>query len=313
MAVIAHWSGDGLTDGTAVAEATAGTGDTPLDLVTGGAFTIDTTGLHSPRLLMAQQASAAAQAGWGSATLGSLTGHAARCYLEMSAYPSAGTPILQAYTGGSMRWRLDITSAGLLRIRNAANTVVATAPAALPTGAEARIEIVVDGTSATAYAYLGDAVTALYSINGAVTAGADEIRFGTPNAAPTWPTLWLDELAVADTAALIGPATWHASAAWSLSVGMAGTGRVQQHPRLNLTAGVDMAASPHAARRAAGVFAADVAFSGAPRARRHATAAWTVEVGLDIDTGTPPISALSGGEWRPATVRHMSAGTWQPA
>jgi hypothetical protein len=205
MAIIARWSGLGLADGIAVDNTTVGAGDVAFDTVTSGAWSIDAGGEYLPRLQMDQAAATAAQAVWSAGTLGTLTGYAVRGYLEMTAYPSAGAPILQAFSAASLRWRLDITSAGLMRLRDSANTIIATAATPLEAGDVLRVEVVVTGTSATAHAYLGDSTTALVTLAGTVGSGADEVRFGNTQTAPTWPRLLWDELAVANTAALIGP------------------------------------------------------------------------------------------------------------
>src|SRR5690606_19113834 len=56
MAVVASWSGAGLTDGTVIDDTTAGTGDTPWSSVTsnGNPFTVSLSGLHGPRIQVDQ-------------------------------------------------------------------------------------------------------------------------------------------------------------------------------------------------------------------------------------------------------------------
>lgn len=200
MAIVASWTGDGLAAGPLTA-GMAGVGDTGFNTVTTGAFTVTDDG----RIQMDQQLSTAAQLIWSSATLGSLSGYAVRGYVELSAYPSAGAPILQAFASGALRWRLDVTSTGLVRLRDASNAIVATASSAVPLNTELRVEAVINADAATALVYLGDEEDALVELSGTVGAGADEVRWGNTQTAPTWPRLWWDDLAVADTPALIGP------------------------------------------------------------------------------------------------------------
>lgn len=205
MAIVASWAGAGLSNGTAVTTSTVGTGDTLFTTATAGAGTVDTSGLHPPSIQVNQAAGAAAQYAWTGLSLPA-AGHAVRGYLELSAWPSAGAPILQAYAAGALVWRLDVTAAGLLRIRDAANTVVATASTALDVDVELRVEVSVASGAATAHVYDGDASTPLLTISGAVgTATVDEVRWGNPQSAPTWPTFWLAQLAAANTGAEIGP------------------------------------------------------------------------------------------------------------
>lgn len=205
MTIIARFDSTDLIDGTTVDDNTAGTGDTPLDVVTSGAWTIDNSGPHPPRLQMDQAASKPAQAIWETSTLGTLSGYAVRAYVELSALPSAGAPLLQAYSSSSLQWRVDCTVAGLLRLRDASNTVVATASTAIDVATKIRLEAKVSGTSAVIIAANGDIPNPLVTLTGTVGSGADEVRFGNPQTAPTWATVKWDNLAVSDEAVFIGP------------------------------------------------------------------------------------------------------------
>ena len=212
MAIIASWSGAGLTDGTTVTSSTEGTGDTAFTTVTSGAVTVDDSGLHTPRLQVDQAAATAAELIWDSTVVGtSLTAWAARCYVELSAWPpSNGGRLLSAYTSGNtLLWFIDVTAAGLLRLRNAGGSAVATSAAALPVDTELRIEAVHDGGSVTVNVYTGDGDTTAATVSATGLGGTsalETIRFGMPATSPTWPTFWLDEMAVADSAVELGPA-----------------------------------------------------------------------------------------------------------
>lgn len=295
MSILARWYGDGLADETVLTEGTAGTGDAPFELVSDNQFTVDATGARPPRIRMDQDTATVAQIIWRTATLGSLTNFAVRGYVEFTAFPSAGTPLLTAYgsNDSAQRWRVDVKAAGELRLRDAANVELDVSAAPMPLNTEIRIDVVISGTSATVTAHTGDDDTGpLTTLTGTVGATTDSIRYGNPQSVPIWPTLWWDDLAVSDTAAPIGPRVRHGSAAWTAEVTMAGTPQVEQNQGASWAMGVSMTATP--------------------RARRYASAAWSIGMGMGIDTGAPPISALTGGEWRPATVRHLAAGTWQP-
>lgn len=208
MTIVASWSGAGLTDGTSVGTGTTGTGDTAFDTVTASTFTVDTTGLHSPRIKVDQQAATEAQLIWDDTTLGTLGAHAVRMYVELSAWPSGNARLLHAYDStNALQWWMDVTSAGILRLRNAGGSAVDTSASGLPTSDEFRIEVVGDGTgNLTVNLYDGDGTTAFDTLTGTgLGTTVQQIRFVTPSTSPTWPTLWVDELAVANTAAEIGP------------------------------------------------------------------------------------------------------------
>ncbi|WUI00200.1 hypothetical protein OHR68_43160 [Spirillospora sp. NBC_00431] len=208
MAIVASWSGRGLSDGTALTTATQGSGDTLWDTVTAGAFTIDASGLHSPRIQVDQQAAAEARLIWDTSTLGTLAGHAVRMYVELTAYPSANARILGAHAvDATLQWFLQVATDGTLRLRSLVGIVDSSAEP-LPLDAELRIEVVGDGTGAvTVDIYEGDATTTWDVLSGTgLGTDVEEIRFANPATTPTWPRFYLDELAVADTATLIGPA-----------------------------------------------------------------------------------------------------------
>lgn len=209
MSTVASWSGTGLTDGTAIGTSTAGTGDTPFGAAaTAGAFTVDATGLHSPRIQADQQAATDAQLMWDTAVLGTLGAHAVRMYFELSAWPGGNARLLAAHDASNvLMWWLDVTAAGILRLRDPGGSAKDTSASGLPTGTELRLEVVADGAGAvTATVYTGDGTTPWDTLSGTGFGTTfQQLRIGNPSTSPTWPRLWLDEIAVADTAAEIGP------------------------------------------------------------------------------------------------------------
>lgn len=210
MAVLASWSGLGLADGAAVGTSTAGPGDTAFTTVTSGAFTVDDSGLHAPRLQVDQQAATEAQLIWDSTVVGtSLTAWAARVYVELSGYPpSNGGRILSAYTAANtLMWFVDLTTTGVFRLRDSGGSAVDT-DGPLPLDTELRVEAVHDDGDVTVTVYTGDGDTPVASVSSTglgTGSGLEAVRFGMPATSPTWPTFWLDELAVADTSDEIGP------------------------------------------------------------------------------------------------------------
>jgi hypothetical protein len=299
MALVARWHGDGLTEGTPVTATTAGPGDAAWNVVTSGAAFIDTAGgTRPPRIRVDQQPSTAAQLIWTIATLGTRTIYAVRMYVEFSALPSVGTPILQAYASANtaLRWRLDVTSTGLLRLRDAANTIVATATVPFAVNTEYRIEVMVDGTAAAVAVHQGDHEgTPLIALTGTVGSSLDALRVGNTNTSPTWPRFYLDDLAVADAATPIGPRVRLVAGEWPVPVEW-DAGRPQA---IELLAGEwDLVAAWSA--EATGP-APPIALSGE----------WLIPTVMTTDTGTPPQAVLIAGLWRPGTVRRMTSGTWQ--
>lgn len=209
MAVVASWSGAGLADGTAVTTSTAGTGDTAFAaFVTAGAFQVDTSGLHTPRIQADQAAATDAQLMWNTAVLGTLGPHAVRMYFELSALPGGNGRLLAAHDASNVLcWWLDVTSAGILRLRDPGGSAKDTSAAALPTGTEMRLEVVADGAGAvTATVYTGNGTTPWDTLTGTGFGTTfQQLRILNPSTSPTWPRLWVDEIAVANVAAEIGP------------------------------------------------------------------------------------------------------------
>lgn len=208
MSIVASWSGEGLVDGTPVDTSTAGTGDAPFTTVTPGAATVEASGLHGPRIRIEQAAATEAQLVWGTAVLGALSAHAVRIYVELSAHPPGNGRILAAHDASNvLQWWLDVTSAGILRLRDPGGSAKDTSAAALPVGVELRVEVVADGAGAVTVAvYEGDS-TAPWDVLAGTGFGTtvQQLRILNPNTSPTWPAVMVDEVAVADTAAEIGP------------------------------------------------------------------------------------------------------------
>lgn len=208
MGIIASWDGGGLGDGVALTSSTGGEGDAPFNSVTAGAAQTDVSGARPPRIQIDQQAGTAAQLVWTTTTIGSRTDYAIRGYLELTAYPSTGAGILAVFGTNNtvLRWRLDITNAGLLRLRDASDTVVATSSVPVPIGLEDRVEVIVSGTTATVTVWYWDLTDIpIITLNGTVGGTADAIRWGNHNTSPTWPRFHWGTLAFSDEAAAIGP------------------------------------------------------------------------------------------------------------
>lgn len=212
MGVIAQWGGSGLTDGTVFTNSTVGTGDTHLDTVTSaaGTFTIRNGGLYSPRIEMNQQPSTAAQMIW-QAGIGGTTylDYAIRFYFEPTAFSSGGNAQLFSARDSSnaVVWWLDVTPTGIIRLRNAANVAVDISASPLPIE-EMRFDAVVHNDAVTVSIHNGESLNPFEVLSGTgFLTGFQQVRFGNPNSAPTWPKAWWDGLAFSNEATKIGPIT----------------------------------------------------------------------------------------------------------
>jgi hypothetical protein len=147
---------------------------------------------------------------WDNAVLGSLTTTCCAMYVKFSALPSAYSPISEGKQtdGGSLAWRINVSSLGNVRLVNAsAATVASTTSAPISTGTLYRIEWqITHGTGAyNVQVFSGDSTTALATLSG-TSAGAfgtatQQIYFGRTQT-PDY-TVMIDTLGV-DTGAL-GP------------------------------------------------------------------------------------------------------------
>lgn len=209
MTIVASWNGDGLSDGTTFNTSTAGTGDNNFDVVS-GSFTIRNGGLYSPRIEMNQQSGQAAEFRWTEASLGvgPYPQHALRFYLELTGHPPGNGQLCSAKAmDNSNFWWMDITSAGILRLRDTGGSAKALSSAALPIDQELRIEVVADGTDVSVFVYVGESTVPIQTLNGTGFSGVvatHRLQFGNTNTTPTYPKTSWDSIAFADEAVLIG-------------------------------------------------------------------------------------------------------------
>ena len=199
MAAICTWSGDNATPGP-VTNGTAGDGDTGFTHVN-GTLTVVTTGTRPNRIRLDN--SGVARCGWWQFPGYPLTTLAARFYLNIGGYPNSFPGILRFVGQGS----ISLSSTGMLAIRDdAAGTLRWTASTPLPLNEDVRIEAAVDGGSCTVTAYHGDTMTVIATGTGNIGTGTiDEVWYGRCD--NTTGTDWhIDDLALANTADLIGPA-----------------------------------------------------------------------------------------------------------
>lgn len=225
MAVVAQWLGNGLSEGPLTSD-TAGEGDTSFFVAVPENCSVVNSGPRPPRARIG--AGDGVYLSWGVNKLNhTFTECAVRMYAEFeswSAEPSVS--FIQGFSGPA-QWKLDIagsteTHPGQVRLLNASNTLLADSGSdVVPLNTLVRIELVITAAGdMTAYVYLGDSTTALFTVNatGLTTPTFTALRVGNTAASVAGETWYMDDLMLSDTAELIGP--WEvegsAEAKWSL-------------------------------------------------------------------------------------------------
>lgn len=213
MSVILQNNAEGGTNGAAVTPANSGG-------VSGNAWTaVNNTwtysNTHVVKGSLAYQCSQAAGSGaslqWQFSP--AQTTHYGRLYLYMTAFATASHPIFKGLlTGFTDAWRVDLTTTGQVRIRNASGTTLTTSTQTITTGAWWRFEWnVINSTTTgqiTVNVYSGDLTTPSFNVaaTGAnLGAETDYLQFGPALSSPTVPTMYYDEF-VTDNATFPGPA-----------------------------------------------------------------------------------------------------------
>lgn len=151
--------------------------------------------------------SALAYAGYNLATT---SGDVCRVYCRFTSLPSAQQNFVRYLSTGSQSLRVNVTTAGLVEVRNAANTVVGTTTSAISAGSWFRLELTstwstTAGTVALRLYLSPDSTTISDSLSLSslvLTASANEIRFGVGATMANAVQVWYDDLAIEG-------ATWH--------------------------------------------------------------------------------------------------------
>jgi hypothetical protein len=165
-------------------------------------ITVTTGGLRPNRLAVAD-GSGVSEVRKG---VGELTEYAVRGYVTLGARSSAFVECVNA--ADSTLCRVDFNSAGNVRLLPAGSGVAWASDALLPLNTPIRFEVVVDAAgNGTLSLYDGDSSQLLQGGGGVVGAGTlATVAFGRTTNGSTSTGMFLDDLAVSDTAALIGPA-----------------------------------------------------------------------------------------------------------
>jgi hypothetical protein len=213
MGVIAKWTGTGVAGGTALGTTVGATTDTKFDAValTGATCTVlDDFSLYGPRLELKTGASATIANWYWQAALGTgpFPQHAVRCYIEFADRPSGNAQLFSVRDGlNAQLWWLDMTAAGILRLRNNGGTAVALSKAPIPMNEQLRFEVTCNLGNVVATVSRGDTIVPLETLIGNVGTTISPLRcfFGTLNSANLLPHLYIDEMAFSNTSDFIGP------------------------------------------------------------------------------------------------------------
>lgn len=185
---------------------------------TGATMTYSTAQAAHGSVSMSASTSGTSTTAYAGYILASVTSDYLRAYYRFTSLPSAQQVILRYLSSGSQTLRVNITTAGLIEVRNAANTVVGTTTSAISAGSWFRLELnPTFSTTVGAIAlrlYLTPDSTSIsdsLSLSGLVlTAVATEVRFGVGAAMANAVQVWTDDVAVEG-------ATWHGPAARSIT------------------------------------------------------------------------------------------------
>lgn len=215
----------GGTSGNAFDSVSVGTGAT---LVFDNAQAAPSLGSFSLRTSTGGT-SALAYASW---TLASVTTDYCRGYFRFTSLPSAQQNFIRYLSAGSQSLRVNVTTGGLVEVRNAANSVVGTTTNAITAASWFRVEMFT-----TFSATVGAIVLRLYlSANStsitetlnltslALTASASEVRWGVGSAMSNAVQVWTDNVAT-EGSTYFGPALVSGTAARATAFGttVAGT------------------------------------------------------------------------------------------
>jgi hypothetical protein len=217
MAVLKYNTGDGGTNTTAVTTGNSGgaSGDAWGNVVGGaGVWTYSNAqtvkGGMAYSCVQAAGVAAGLQMDLGSAQATTY----GRMYVYLTAFPASEQAVMKAFGPAfAQGWRIAFSSTGLLRVRDAAATLLTTSVASITTNAWWRVEWRVVsgiGTSGqiTVNVYSGDSMTpATTYTNNACNTGAstNNYQFGPVISSPQMPLMYYDEM-VADNAGFPGPA-----------------------------------------------------------------------------------------------------------
>lgn len=177
------------------------------DISSGSPPVVEKGGSYGERLRWTQQPDERAYAGWDGSRLGAGSQDGTvRWITSFSAFPTWSFVVAQGLDNRTtQQWRIEVTPAGEVRIRNNANTVTGLSAGGLPLDTEVRFEAVRAGNTMTVSVFSPpSSTTPLLSATGAVGTNVNTVRIGNFLRTPTVPTYTVDEIVVTDRAQLVG-------------------------------------------------------------------------------------------------------------
>lgn len=212
MTVTHTWSGAGLSP-AALTTSTAGTGDNAFNTVNGSGLSVVNSGTRPPRLQLAKPAGASSYCQWDGMT-GRAAGALRFYWVSPTSAPSSSFSLIRVKDGTNACFQINFLTSGTVRIldQSGAQVAQATVGSTPFDGTRYRIEArwTHNGTNGniTVTIYSGDTMTVLATI----TANPADlltqhtlVQFGLQNTTPEVATFYMDDLAIANNNALIGP------------------------------------------------------------------------------------------------------------
>lgn len=178
--------------------------DTDPESFVGAAPTVSSGGAYGERFVWP---ATTAQA-YGRKSVTSLGDHGIRMIYSLDAFAGSSHMIAGGLdTASTFQWRVDLTSGGLLRIRDAALTQVDQGTVALPVSTQHRFEIVRAGSVLTVKAYRVSDNSLRDTVTGTVGGTAlSYVQFGNnASLTGTLGSFQIDEMTITNTAAEVGP------------------------------------------------------------------------------------------------------------
>ncbi len=201
--LIRKFTADDLTS-QPLAPGVIGTGDTSWDIVSGDWRVDPTQGLRPPAIQLVKEAGIAPAIHWTS--IGDVPQSAGRVYVRLSGAPSGTATFISAMDNANGRiFDLALLSTARLRFHDPSNAQVGTLPV-MSLDTWYRVEWVQNLSGVTVYLYEGESTSALGSV---VWSGSplplNRFRIAINSSSVTVSDLWVDDIAISDTAELIGP------------------------------------------------------------------------------------------------------------
>jgi hypothetical protein len=216
LTVIRTWSGDGVSAG-AMTTGKVGTGDTAFTAINSDStnlVAVEASGTRSPRIKVTKtDGNNVARCNWGSLSGLNLTATAGRVYFTApTTAPSESQILVAAESSSAPAWSIRMAGGpggSKLRLYDKSSTQVAETAVGLIHDRTYRIEWTQTANTMTVYLYFGDSSTLLdsitYTSTGQFNVIPQRVMFGYGRGSVVTDSGYFDDMALADTATLIGP------------------------------------------------------------------------------------------------------------